>query len=374
MQRVKAKKAKARKPTINARPRRATASRSAAAAAGSPHTVNLGDHTKAYMQCLINPIGSQPAGMPSMGGVNSLKFKCFARGAASTGSAGFGFLNVTPGFGVARDERWGFVSTAAFAGTTMNETAAGIAYFQSNSTYVLGDFLGSDAAATVSYRLVGCGARIRYFGTELNKAGLVFSLIHPEHEPLNNSTSYPLGAGVSDLRTFESCSADAFDRDWHELDYTGFIYPNEQEYHDQVVIPGLGGTDDPAPFYNYRCMAIAIECPAPTPLPFEYEVWGIYEVVGPSVRGTTATVADPVGVSIVTSGAQQANARSQDHHGTEAHVTAALTAIGSTAMTAMTHIGPAIKKEGFLGAVGHFVKEHGPSIIKRVAPLALALL
>lgn len=311
--------------------------------------LKLAADTSAYMHCLLNPAGSDACGMPADGGIKSLKSKVWAKGSGSTGSTGIGFVQCNPGLLGLSDQGALYYTQSAFAGTALSQTVAAgsVANAMTNALFSSANL----SATTLQYRTVACGMRLRYTGTELNRAGTVYSIIEPDHRPLGT-------ANLVTLQSYDQCSNEPFSREWHEVVYTGPIYPDEITY---------------APSTTYaenqinNIMALFITCPAATALTFDWEVFGHYEYVGPLARGGTGGISDPVGHSIVLNGVQTADQTSNSHHGAEAFITHALGEVAKSAISGVTRIGQNLNVQK---VITDFTQMHIGKALDRFAKIA----
>lgn len=309
---------------VNRAPKPTKNSKKRAARKSTSRELELSPCAKEYAYCLLNPCSSPPVCMPTTVGLISRKQKVWAKGSFSAQSAdGYACIVLQPALGCMNNVNWGLVTSNASVGTLVPATSgAGVNAITSNSEYTSGTVTTSQA----SWRLVSACVRIRYTGFEMWRGGSIFSLIEPDHQTL-------AGKNISGLRLYASCSESKMTADWTELVWTGPIGAGELDYT-QLVAPG---TSVPS---TQPCMAMALLTPTTQLATFDYEIYGNYEWIGPSITGKTPSYPDPVGQQLVAGGLQAASAAGMNgDHGSKTFMNKAIMGIGTVAKMAMTHIG-----------------------------------
>lgn len=249
-------------------------------------SVKLSAHCSDYCHALCNPTHAKPCGLPTTPSLPTLKSKCYAKGTAYTGTAGFGFIALDPRNSVVNDAEAVLYSDASFAGGVINVSAvAGVNAASTNATYASSD-IGS-AAANTSYRIVGSSLAVRYGGTELNRGGFKVGLVDPTHSSVLQRNEATMNAELQARKVKVT-------RDWTTLTYRPV---NSDELNFSSTISAA------APY-----MAFCIISPdnAIAEL-FEWEVYTIVEYQGRNVRGQTHTNPDPIGFAAVSAVANQTN-------------------------------------------------------------------
>lgn len=149
----------------------------------------------------------------------SQKCRSVIHGTFQIGTGGFGFVSVAPT--VARDVFGAFATTASFAGTQViaDDTQffpvggpqtvkpmhfAGLCYTADELKNGSGSGNGEP---NVSGRIISCGVRIRYVGTEDKKSGSMGGYVDANHNNLNKEYEY-------DLRSRDACISVPCTRDW----------------------------------------------------------------------------------------------------------------------------------------------------------------
>lgn len=159
---------------------------------------------KKWFDCLTDPFGvnSQGSCIPSGNNLSSMRYYQYARGDIAIGTAGVGFLLLTPT--PTNDCVAGWLTTATFAGSDATVlTANGVPVgglglvVMANSRFASTALQGANP--TVSTRIVGGGVRLYYTGTELNLGGLMSVYTNPTHDTVQRTaggvamTSFQLG-------------------------------------------------------------------------------------------------------------------------------------------------------------------------------------
>jgi hypothetical protein len=158
------------------------------------------------MEGVCIPSGSGPS-RPSQ------KVRTIGRFIGTVGASQFGFALITPclsndGFCATYSTSLFSVSQAAPYGLPTNEysqtSLSGLPYTKANFTSG-NEFL----TGGVHGRIVSFGVRWRYIGTELQRSGRVYSLVHPDHDNL-------YGASFTSLGAYKECLTTQCSRQWTE--------------------------------------------------------------------------------------------------------------------------------------------------------------
>jgi len=231
---------------------------------------------KAYMYSLVNPFDAPPTCVPREPALDSLKLKVFVRGTftCQTGN-GLGYIACNQRF--ASDQGVGSytVVTSQSTGTQTGITSSiGSTFsmgFNHNGPYRLVDFTNNDVLA----RCVSSGIRIRYSGTELNRAGTMYLLEHPTHQNMNNFT-------IADFSKYERTRICPVTKEWHSVTWQP-VTTMEYNYTDMNDYPTSVGHYD---------LGIMIQVPTAvgSSASFDFEYALNFEAVGEIVRGKTTSV------------------------------------------------------------------------------------
>lgn len=249
--------------------------------------VQVSEACSSYCHALCNPFEAKVTGVPSFPALPSLKVKVYTRGTAYTGTAGVGFVGFNALGAVAGDRNCIFLTDATFAGTGFDVTSTpGVSGAPANAPFNIADFDGTLAA-----RVVGCGLRIRYGGTELNRGGFKVALVDPTHSSLN-------GRDEASLNREKQTKRYAVSRQW-----TNILWRPVQNSELQFATTAAAVTPNAG--------VLMISPDVSINELFEWELFGIIEYQGVAARGQTHTNTDPIGFAAVTSTVAQMNGVSQ---------------------------------------------------------------
>lgn len=241
-----------------------------------------------YAKAIANPFDGPLACIPDFPALYSSKQRVWAKGSLSTSATtGFGFIMVNP-FNMACNNLGAVsYSTSAYTGTnTTVPPTAGVSEAFSNSQYASSDF--GSAANLSQYRIVGCGLRIRYMGTELNRGGYKIGFADPTHSSCQGQTT-------TTIRLEPESVEFAITRTWSTVLYRPVIN-SELNYQTDFSL----GT-------NMMCFLIQAAS-ATTPLEYEWQAFAVIEYQGRTIKGMTPSHSDPVGFSAVNASALTLNA------------------------------------------------------------------
>jgi len=158
--------------------------------------------TLQYLKTLVDPWASYTASaevcIPDLYDLPSQKFAARARGTFGVGSQGLGYVLLAP-FALGSGAQIGCctASTYVASGTILNTSGTGVVGINDGS-YPWGIQTGSYNPPQV--RLVAAGLRIRYTGTELNRAGNLLSVCLPSNADLQGMSTAAL-LGIQSLKT-----------------------------------------------------------------------------------------------------------------------------------------------------------------------------
>lgn len=254
--------------------------KAAARPAGKPKSVvTMSKCASDYTRALTNPFTGPLACIPSYPAMNSLKTRQWAKGNVSTSATtGFGFIVVDPTRAMFNDGNAVYYTLSTFAGTSIADTGTGVSVGNTNAQF---SYLQvGPLASQLQFRVVACGVRIRYIGTENNRGGSKTGLSDPTHDTL-------IGRTVVNFNAEETSKRFAVNRNWTQVLYRPVI-TNELEYAPQI--------------YSTACpnMGFIIQGASnTTPLEYEFEVYAIGEYQGRDARGQTSSHYDPTGFAAV---------------------------------------------------------------------------
>lgn len=243
-------------------------------------TAGLSVPAQRYLRALADPKGAQPCGVPTAWPLApSFKAKCWSIGTLSIGTQGVGFLQLSPNRTIANDSTSIYYSGATYALSTLPATfvEVGVANTNTNALYTAADYTAN--VSGTQGRLVACCATVRYTGTELDLAGEVTALRHPDNRALTGAQSQ------SDLLKFPNARVVVATSKREEVRLMWMpIDANDVEYDDVNTSAPLS-------------MAFLIRGTAAST--YHFEVFTIYEVIGPTVPSRSLSVGDPEGLAAV---------------------------------------------------------------------------
>lgn len=241
--------------------------------------VQLSPCARDYARSIVNPFTTPPTCIPSSPAIYSLKAKVFSRGVFSTSTTnGFGWIAVEPFAAPSNQPKYVAYTDGSYTLNTISTAGAtvGVAYATSNSNFNTAAF--GTTTATATFRIVSCGLRIRYAGTELNRGGSAIAFVDPTH-------SDNTGRGYADVLAELGAVRLPIDRQWKTIVYRP-VLTKEYEY-------GHTLTD----VRNSIFMLFIVQAPTLDSSVYEYEAYTNFEVNGVNVRGMTPTHIDPVGIA-----------------------------------------------------------------------------
>jgi hypothetical protein len=138
--------------------------------------MNLSPCANEYLKALTDPfnLGALPC-VPDLVSFPSKKTRTIGYGTLAVGTAGVGFVCCTP-LNFANDTKAGYYSTSSWTGSAidLNSDTTGVSHFLDNQKPYSNTIITTQVG--VNSRTVGCGLRVRYTGTELNRGGVVVAL------------------------------------------------------------------------------------------------------------------------------------------------------------------------------------------------------
>jgi len=236
--------------------------------------------TKDYATAIIDPWAcARPPCVPDNITLPSFKFGVRARSTFVVGTAGLGYVYVNPYLSYSDIDYSGGFTTATFAQNVCVPSGLtnGVSGFFNDSPFVHSNF----APGTNQSRLVGCGVRARYTGTEINRSGQVLCF----RTPTNNNVFGGPNPTEAQLLSFKETSTNPVDREWHYSIYRPSVAA-DLAYNNPV---NLAGND---------ALLLAVFGAQPgQSFEFDYVAW--FEVVGNNLPNLTRSHSDPIGMSAV---------------------------------------------------------------------------
>ena len=234
-----------------------------------------------YLRALTNPFDTTISGacVPDLMDLPSKKIRVMGRTSFTIGTAGVGFITLSPRAGASNNVSCANTSLATFVGTTVTDSGVTVATnLMAQSPYLNTDF--GIGVGKLQYRLVGFGVRVRYISTELNRGGRLILF----RAPASNFDA--TGATGADLLGFRTSITRAVSRSWVGLAYQPGSLSDDYDFHTIVSDPN---TTSP----------LVIFCDGATAgNTFEVEYIGHYEYNG-QTNDTTRSHTDLAGMSAI---------------------------------------------------------------------------
>lgn len=272
---------------------------------GARKRVDLSECTRKYAELLANPFNVAevpewclplPPSMPNQ------RLSTFVKATLTTGTGGYGFVAFNPDAMIfndisepnrpvwMNDSSWSGSTVIAPGGSPSTNNSHG---YLSNSPYSVTDIGTGDDM--VQYRLVAAGLRVKYFGTELARGGLVVGY-------QNKSGITLAGTDISGLMTRDGVDAcTPQDDKWYEITYAppawdtgsahGYSFGSSSEWS----------------------MVIMVERPDTANIKFFVEAYAHFECIGGRARGKIPPTEDTVGANAVIAGMQTTSSSFADY-------------------------------------------------------------
>lgn len=258
-----------------------------------------------------SPFSRQANGacVPTFPARMSQKVSAFVTGNFATGTQGFGFVAVSPT--VSNNAPLAYSSISAYNSTAVDclnvnaQTTVMSALPYNSSQLLTGDVANP---APVSGRIVSCGLRVRYIGTELNRGGVCYCLVTPDHTNVQ-------GFSMALLSTYSECIKVPVSRQWTTI-VASAIDMKECEYPEEATQPSAESSTRQMLFpYSQQNAILATSLTVGAPImlfgvaspagnAFEFEVIQHVEYIGTLTQAlATKSHSDQAGLSKVTEAA-----------------------------------------------------------------------
>jgi len=273
--------------------------------------------TRMYAKALTNPFAVQ--GLPCIPDsivLPSYKFTTKARGVFSTGTTGVGFCIIDPFQMLVNDGTWDasgspvefggaiYYTDKTYTLTNMTIMSAGVLstgvnIANPNSMFSFADFnpgSGDVAVRSRQFRLVGCGLKVSYIGSNLYNAGRLVIFRNQGNSSLDPSTAYTGSMFLQDNYTSMSTVSRAPRYVFYVPDDPTFIAYNPGS----DFLPNLGQI--PQTSGSHYSMGIYIDGGSidPNQQSWEFEAVAFFEAIG-STFTLSKSDGDPVGHDIIMS-------------------------------------------------------------------------
>lgn len=289
---------------------------------------NLSKCAADYALSLADPFnGPEDACIPDYPALMTQRVRTFAKGAFATSNnaaaAGFGWIAFDPQRFCCSNASGLSFNVPASTQTAINFVPGQFTSVSSNSPFVLANFVPVPPA-TLQYRIVSAGLRIRYIGSELTRGGQIVGLHHPAHRTVWDFD-------IPSMDAFKESARLPVTREWTTLVWRP-VDTDDLDFANtfSAVTPAESDTAYP--------MGFCIQAPDTTgavPQSFEYEAYANFEFQGDILTNKKPSHVDPVG------------------HGAVNAITSMALAIHGPTQTPSSHLGKAM-----LAAAHHYVGTH----------------
>jgi len=206
----------------------------------------------------------------------SYKFGPIVKGTFEIGNDSVGYVGICSYGMIQNDKACGLKTNSSFTNTVYDQNINGssVLALYSNSPYSNADF----GTGSKQYRVVGCGLKVRYVGSNFNKSGRMLFLREPNNGNIQNALT------DEQINAYRETVTVKTDNKWHCVTYTpatstdlGYIKPDLFPVIFQYINLLCFCTGKPGEIYEFASQA-----------------W--YEVVGSNLPQLTRSHVDPIGM------------------------------------------------------------------------------
>lgn len=227
-----------------------------------------------YAASLLNPFETELCGVPTFPILPSTKYRCFVRG--TFGAAAGTTAWIWGGPACASDIAHGYYSTATCVTTTFASSGTGVATLNSSNSLLSDSEIGADLSQV---KVVSCGLRVRYIGSELNRSGRIVAIEEPSHGSL-------LSLDLQDIRGYDRAVSVPVTRDWVTVNWQP-VRREDLEYQEGSNVKPYASTR--------RCLGIMVDGYTGDAANFmEFEFFTNNEMIGLAARSKTLGEDSPV--------------------------------------------------------------------------------
>lgn len=248
--------------------------------------VTIAKPAQDWAASLVNPFTGPLTGIPDYPAIQTRKYRTLAKGTMSTGTAGFGYIAMTPDYFAINNGTAVSFTDSTYAGTTILLAGAGNNNVLANSDYALAAF--GAGAGLAQYRVVSAGLRVRYNGTAFDMGGSTVGFVDPRHQSVLGK-SYTDISGEVQAKTFPVVRKE---NHWVHM---VFRHLDSDDLNYKTAFPAF----TPAATDQSSYMVFACSQPGATVQTFDWEAYATIEATGRAVRGQTPSHYDPVGFAAV---------------------------------------------------------------------------
>lgn len=289
---------------------------------------SLSECTMLYAHALMDPWSiEQPPCIPDQVVLPSYKFGAQSRGVLQIGTAGTGFVACNPYYGVAGGSNFHLYytdSTYASADYTSLGGTTGL-YATYNDSSLLFSNWKPDG---FQFRVVGCGIKTRYMGSEVARSGRIVEYRQPNNYSIQTGIT---PVTVNDLLLNRETQTAPADRTEHYVTF------RPSGTNDLSYLNNDGFT----PLPPTPTMAIIIQGGTPGQA-WEYDIQWWFEVTGNLLPTLTRSESDPLGLAAV----RAALPLHQPKQNPKSSFSTFLDDVGSAVMSSFSFISPLLESIG----------------------------
>lgn len=179
-----------------------------------------------YSRMVAAPFESGPVGLPVFPSPPSAKVTGWIKGIANVGTSGFGFVLARPT--CTSDATAISYSTGTYAGVSSDETGTGVSVAVTSNMPIAGSALAGENTA-LRVRCSTAALRVRYTGTENNLGGVLYGIVHPQHQGMSSQN-------VNTIQALPESTSFSVTREWTTLRWVP-AFRNECDYYHTATPP-----------------------------------------------------------------------------------------------------------------------------------------
>lgn len=242
--------------------------------------------SKLYAIAAVDPWGcSEPPCIPDSINIASYKFGARVKGTFQTGGT-VAFCGISPYNMIQNTDPCVWYTQSTFAGTQTAWSGPGVFTNASDSNFTSAQFTQT-GSNTRTFRLVGCGLRVRYIGPEQYRSGRM--IIYRS----SANTGIAAGYFAGNLTVNRDSVTAVVDREWHTVVWRP-VLPADLAYADTALPLGTRiGRADASPIQMMFIEGVNSNCA------FEYDAIAWFEVTGSELPAITPSHSDITGFSAV---------------------------------------------------------------------------
>lgn len=261
---------------------------------GSQRSTKYSECALQYARCVEDPKNSDPVCVPATINMSSLKVKRSIKGVFYTGTAGYGYIAMSPGRSLGTTGQAVISTQDTYAGTSTS-------FMNVFDTGVLGQYFPTDYSSSASdqnvmVRVVAAGLYIQNRTPIMSRGAITYGLETPAHSTLvgnsNNDVNVPLLSSITADDSSYEISTDKGDWVsvvWHPAG------PEDVNFvpMDQIAMNNTLGRSSG----NYT-LGFVVNSLSAVKQTFCFEAYVCYEVVGAQPGGETLSPSDPTGFAM----------------------------------------------------------------------------